>query len=72
MSNVIEKLRLTLRGSIAFRFAIAALVLALSAVQFYFGIAEHRTSMLVYGGVILLLGIAIVRDTLKRKANRDQ
>lgn len=71
MSNVIEKLRLKLRGSIAFRFAIAIVVLALSAIQFYYGIAEHRTSMLIYGGVILLLGITIVRDTLKRKANRE-
>ncbi|WP_100482946.1 hypothetical protein [Mycobacteroides abscessus] len=72
MSSVIEKLRLTLHGSIAFRLAIAGLVLALSAIQFYFGIAEHRTSMLIYGGVILLLGITVVWDTLKRKANRDR
>ncbi|SKF98387.1 hypothetical protein [Mycobacteroides abscessus] len=43
----------------------------LSTTQFGFGITEHSTSMLIYGGLILLLGITIVTETLKRRAKND-
>ncbi|WP_268805694.1 hypothetical protein [Mycobacteroides abscessus] len=43
----------------------------LSTTQFCFGIAEHSTSMLIYGGLILLLGITIMTETLKRRAKND-
>lgn len=71
MSNVVKKLRVRLRGSIAFRLATAVFVLVLSTTQFCFGITEHSTSMLIYGGLILLLGITIVTETLKRRAKND-
>ncbi|WP_237082102.1 hypothetical protein [Mycobacteroides abscessus] len=71
MSNAIEKLRRKLRGSIAFRLATAVFVLVLSTTQFCFGIAEHSTSMLIYSGLILLLGITIVTETFKRRTKND-
>lgn len=71
MSNAIEKLRRKLRGSIAFRLATAVFVLVLSTTQFCFGIAEHSTSMLIYSGLILLFGITIVTETLKRRTKND-
>lgn len=71
MSNAIEKLRRKLRGSIAFRLATAVFVLVLSTTQFCFGIAEHSTSMLICSGLILLFGITIVTETLKRRTKND-